>query len=156
MAPFNFYNIFRVISAEYLSKITFRGELLLLPSFYLNDFRVISNESLRDSSTVKSTNKQKSRDSTLPDLIMVVSWTDTETLATAKYELPFNHKQCGKTYKRKCIKTSADSLVPPSRQETIILIWFNENIKKKKTPDWACDQSWRWQATILSLRSHVI
>ena len=71
MAPFNFYNIFRVISAEYLSKITFRGELLLLPSFYLNDFRVISNESLRDSSTVKST-KINSRDSTLPDLIMVV------------------------------------------------------------------------------------
>ena len=64
MAPFNFYNIFRVISAEYLSKITFRGELLLLPSFYLNDFRVISNESLRDSSKVKSTkNKFKGQHS---------------------------------------------------------------------------------------------
>ena len=33
MASFNFYNIFRVISAENLSKIIFREELLLLPSF---------------------------------------------------------------------------------------------------------------------------
>ena len=68
-----------------------------------------------------SQQKINSRDSTLPDLIMVVREL-IQTLATAKYELPFNHKQCGKTYKRKCIKTSADSLVPPSRQETIILI----------------------------------
>ena len=103
MASFNFYNIFRVISAENLSPINFQEGNTVAAFIFLNDFRVISTESLRDSAKVKST-KINPRDSTLPDLIMVVRELIQKTLATAKYELSFDHKQCGKINGKKMHK----------------------------------------------------